>query len=104
MLKDTKNFLSIIYYIFFLNMVDLSNFYLKFVLWVPSNHWFLLARVWFWAIIAIVSTREYYEFIMNDKKTLGWNCWLSHMILLLEWCIIFKNSIGTFADPMPFWL
>ena len=105
MFSSTKNFISVLWYIIFVNLVDLSNFYLKFILYMPSDHWTLFIRVWYWAIMAIVSTREFYEFTKGGfTGKLGSQCWLSHAILCAEWMITYKNAGGMFNETMPFWL
>jgi phosphatidylserine synthase 2 len=105
MFSSSKNFVSIIWYIVFVNLVDLSNFYLKFLLWIPANNWILLLRVLFWAVLAIASTREYYEYVASGYKLrLGVHCWIAHLLLFLEWMIVIKNSSGIFNDPMPYWI
>ena len=105
MFSSCKMFISTIWYIAFVNLVDLSNFYLKYLLWMPSNHWILLIRVLFWAMQAIIATREYYEYVDSGfTKILGSHCWLAHLLVFLEWAFIVKNSAGLFTEPMPEWL
>lgn len=105
-----KRFYSFLWFIFFMNMVDLSNFFGKFVLWIPATHFILFIRVNIWAFLAIISTREYYEYITNKScKRLGPFIWLSHLILFIEWSIIYKFSEGFFNEEFPgyviyFWL
>jgi phosphatidylserine synthase 2 len=102
---SSKNFVTTIWYVAFVNLVDLSNFYLKFVLWIPANHWILLYRLLFWAIFAVACTREYYEYVQSGfKLRLGVHCWIAHLLLLVEWLIVITNSAGMFNDPMPLWL
>ena len=36
--SSSKNFVTTLWYIAFINLVDLSHFYLKFSLWIPPNH------------------------------------------------------------------
>lgn len=51
-----------------MNLVDLSNFFNKFVLWIPASHWVLQYRVYLWGLLAMGSTREYYEYIFSNDK------------------------------------
>jgi len=105
MFENVRNYLSVIYYIIFINLIDLSNFYLKYVLWLPSSHYLLFIRLNFWAFTGIISTREYYDYVKKDFKIpMGWNCWLQHIILFAEWMLILKNSQGQFPETMPIWL
>ena len=95
-------FRSVIWYIFFINMVDLSHFFMKHVLWIPADHNILFVRINLWACFAIVCTREYYEYITNESTTrFGLFNWLGHLILFLEWMIIFKNRGNYFTNPFP---
>lgn len=48
-----------------MNLVDLSNFFNKYILWIPASHILLQMRVYLWGLIAMSSTREYYEYIYN---------------------------------------
>eukprot|EP01017_Pseudomicrothorax_dubius_P042827 TRINITY_DN7046_c0_g1_i1.p1 TRINITY_DN7046_c0_g1~~TRINITY_DN7046_c0_g1_i1.p1 ORF type:complete len:394 (-),score=48.65 TRINITY_DN7046_c0_g1_i1:11-1192(-) len=66
MFSSTKRFLAVIWYVILVNIVDLSNFFNKYILWIPANHNILLYRVLLWAFISLVSTREYYEYITSD--------------------------------------
>ena len=102
---SSKNFITTLWYIVFINLVDLSNFYLKFTLWIPANHWILLSRLLFWAVFAIAGTREYYEYVSSGfKLRLGTNCWMVHILLFTEWMIVIKNNSDTFTEPMPMWI
>jgi Phosphatidyl serine synthase. len=56
-------------------------------------------------VLAIASTREYYEYVNSDfKLRLGAHCWIAHILIFLEWTIVIKNTMGTFTEPMPNWL
>jgi phosphatidylserine synthase 2 len=105
MFASSKNFVTTLWYIAFVNLVDLSNFYMKYILWVPANHNILLYRVLFWAFLAIASTREYYEYVTSGFKIrLGTHCWMAHLIIGCEWFFILKHSPGLFHDSMPLWI
>mmetsp|Transcript_827 Transcript_827/g.1823 ORF Transcript_827/g.1823 Transcript_827/m.1823 type:complete len:408 (+) Transcript_827:1813-3036(+) len=103
LLASPQNFLGTLFYICFVNLVDLSNFYLKFGLWIPASHWLLGIRISFWGIYAILATREYYEFY-RGAATLGSNTILAMTILASEWAISTKHNAGVFTEPMPDWL
>jgi len=105
-----KRFYSFLWFIFFMNMVDLSHFFGKFVFWIPPTHSILFIRVNLWAFLAMISVREYYEYISNKScKRLGPFVWISHLILFIEWSMIYKFSDGIFTEEFPryviyFWL
>jgi len=50
----------------------------------------------------MISAREYYEYLTNSQvKRLGYNTWLAHLILFVEWAIILKFNDGIFTTPFP---
>lgn len=53
-------------YCTFILVVDTNNFFLKYILFVPADHWLLVARVTLWGLIAINASREYYEFMASN--------------------------------------
>jgi len=105
MFGSCKNFITTVWYITFINLVDLSNFYLKYILWIPASHWTLILRVFFVAFYAIGATAEYHEYVSSGFKTrLGSHSWISHLICFVEWMIIFKHSRGMFVESMADWI
>lgn len=64
-LGSTRNFLFVVWYIIFVNLIDLSNFFNKFVLDIPADHPMLICRVFFWGFLAIAATREYHEYMIS---------------------------------------
>lgn len=103
LLSSPKNYLGVLVYAAFFNLVDLSNFYLKSALWIPAEHWLLLVRVSYWACVAVILTREYYEYLYAGAK-LGPFCWLGAFALAMEWLIVVKNIEELTTDAMPVWL
>ena len=100
--SSLKRFYSFVWFIIFMNLVDLSHFFMKHILLIPQTHWLLFIRINFWALLAIITTGEYYEYITNKYcKRLGPFVWLAHTILFIEWCITYKFSNGAFSKPFP---
>lgn len=100
--SSLKRFYSFLWFIIFMNLVDLSHFFMKHVLQIPQTHWMLFIRINFWALLAIITTGEYYEYITNKYcQRLGPFVWLSHIIIFIEWCIVYKFSNGNFVKPFP---
>ena len=103
--SSPRNFIGMLHFVCIFNLVDLSNFYLKYVLWMPSSHWLLLIRALYWACMSVIVTREYYEFVYSGfREKIGTFCWLGHFALAMEWLIVFKDSAGMFTQEMPVWL
>ena len=55
-----SNFLKIVFLIFFNQVEDLSRFFLKHILWIPSSHYILLTRALFLFSLGMLAIREFY--------------------------------------------
>jgi phosphatidylserine synthase 2 len=100
--SSLKRFYSFFWFITFMNLVDLSHFFMKHVLLIPQTHWLLFIRINFWALLAVITTGEYYEYITNKYcRRLGPFNWLAHTILFIEWCIVYKFCNDDFKKPFP---
>jgi len=85
--------------------VDCNNFFLKYILWVPANHWLLSIRLAVWAFLAIAATKEYYEYTANRYcYRIGPFVWLVAFTLLAESSIIFKFGSTMFHEPFPWYV
>ncbi len=100
--SSTKRFLQVTWFFVFMNLVDLSHFFLKYVLWIPQTHDLLAIRIYTWGFLAMIAAREYYEYITNPAcNRFGLNVWLAHVIVFVEWAYIIKFSDGLFNAPFP---
>jgi len=100
--SSVKRFYCVIWFFIFLNLVDLSHFFMKYILWIPITHRILEIRIYMWGLLAMSAAREYYEYLTNKTVTrLGYNLWLAHVILFTEWAIIIKFNDGIFLNPFP---
>jgi len=87
------------------NLVDLSNFFMKYVLWLPSTHYLLAIRIFLVGFLSIIATREYYEYVTNPKcQRIGPYVWMFHFLLAVEWMIVFKFKEDYFTSPFPTWI
>jgi len=105
--SSVRRFYSVLYYILLMSVVDLSNFFNKYVLWIPASHYTLAIRIFLWGFLSIVCTREYYEYISNNMfMRVGPFLFVGHLILFLEGMILYKFSRGTqnFSEPFPTWV
>ena len=100
--SSTKRFYLVIWYMIIANSIDTFNFFLKYILWLPSTHIILQIRCYIWVFTCTVATREYYEYITNKScKRTGPILWVSHLMLFIEFCIIKKFSSDDFKTPFP---
>ena len=103
--SSTKRFYQVLWFFVIMNLTDLSHFFLKYILWIPQTHNLLAVRINIIGFLAIISAREYYEYITNPNcKRFGFNIWLAHLILFVELSYIFKFSDGIFTAPFPWYV
>lgn len=97
-----RNFAYFIWLNVFFHALTLSNFFLKFILFIPASHLILTLRLCIWFPIGAAATREYYaDFTNESASTLEPFFWLAHFILFIEWSIVYKFSSGFFIEEFP---
>ena len=76
-LSTLERWLAVIGIIFMFLMTELSTFYLKFVLWVPPEHWIHAVRLFFLLLIGAVGLRETFQ-LLDDPECdkLGRQSWV----------------------------
>lgn len=86
-----------------MNLIDLSYFFNKYVLWIEPNHTIMKVRIFGLGFLCIAAAREYYTyisdrfrifFILSNVKRLGPSAWLVTMITISEWLLFAKNYDG----------
>ena len=97
--------MAITAYVVLILTVDCSNFFMKFVLWVPAEHDILKYRVALWGLAALAASKEWYEFSSNDFcHRLGPFAWLAFYTSAIEVLITVKNSYDMFDEPFPWYV
>ncbi|XP_057582160.1 phosphatidylserine synthase 2 isoform X3 [Hippopotamus amphibius kiboko] len=87
-------------------LAELNTFYLKFVLWMPPEHYLVLLRLVFFVNVGGVAMREIYDF-MDDPtlhKKLGQQAWLVAAITATELLIVVKYDPHTLTLSLPFYI
>jgi phosphatidylserine synthase 2 len=104
--SSTRRFWAVIYYVMLMNAVDLSNFFNKFVLWIPSSHFILTYRIFLWGFLSMVATKEYYTYITDPRcNRMGPFLWIGHFLIFMEGLLFWKFSKAEmFTAPFPFWV
>lgn len=102
MFDSLSNFLGTFWAISMSHIVDVNHFFLKYLLWIPVNHWVLLVRILMVGALGIVAIKEYYMFLRNrNYRRFSSSTWLYHFLLLIELFINIKFSVQTFDAPFP---
>eukprot|EP01022_Parablepharisma_sp_SALTPOND_P014347 TRINITY_DN1940_c0_g1_i1.p2 TRINITY_DN1940_c0_g1~~TRINITY_DN1940_c0_g1_i1.p2 ORF type:complete len:539 (-),score=20.74 TRINITY_DN1940_c0_g1_i1:1139-2755(-) len=102
MFDSLTNFLGVLWIIIVNDVTDLNNFFLKYVLWVPANHWTLLIRILILGFLGLVAVKEYYMFLTNKEyRRFSSSIWLMNFIFLAELAIWLKFGSQIFTEPFP---
>uniref|UniRef100_A0A8C4Q0C6 Phosphatidylserine synthase n=1 Tax=Eptatretus burgeri TaxID=7764 RepID=A0A8C4Q0C6_EPTBU len=91
--------------IFMFLLAELNTFYLKFVLWMPPEHYLVLLRLLFFVNAGGVALREVYDF-MNEHfaNKLGQQAWMVAAVIVTEFLIVVKYDPYTLTLPLPFYV
>ena len=102
MFSSLKRYLQVWFYIWFILSVDSLNFFMKYTLWINAESDILKARVAIWAFSAIVTSKEYFEYVDDPNcKRVGPFFWLSTYTVMIEYGIWIKFSQDVFAFNFP---
>ncbi|XP_071449421.1 phosphatidylserine synthase 2-like isoform X2 [Hetaerina americana] len=99
-----------LFIIFVFLLAELNTFYLKFVLWVPPDHYLNLIRLLFFLLWGAVALREGYQYLDDpDCTKIGRQSWIIIVIISTEFLIVAKYGWDTITIPIPkpissFWL
>ncbi|XP_004851784.1 phosphatidylserine synthase 2 isoform X1 [Heterocephalus glaber] len=87
-------------------LAELNTFYLKFVLWMPPEHYLVLLRLVFFVNVGGVAMREIYDFMddLKPHKKLGQQAWLVAAITVTELLIVVKYDPHTLTLSLPFYI
>ncbi|KAM0673034.1 hypothetical protein GVAV_003525 [Gurleya vavrai] len=97
-----KKYIGILVMCVAIMAAELNTFYLKYLLWIPSNHYFNLLRLILHVLMGCVAIREGYAYF-SDKmcKGFGYQLWLCIACISVESLICFKFGQGEFPNSCP---
>ncbi|MBN3290161.1 PTSS2 synthase, partial [Polypterus senegalus] len=104
--SNLRRWLAVCGIIFVFLLAELNTFYLKFVLWMPPEHYLVLLRLVFFVNVGGVAMKEIYDFMDDPKfhKKLGQQAWLVAAITATEFLIVVKYDPHTITLPLPFYI
>ena len=81
---------------------ELNTFYLKFVMWLPPEHWLNFVRLTFMLFWGAVGLREAFQLLDDpDCDRLGRQSWVLLAIVATELLICVKFGWQTITKPLP---
>lgn len=100
--RNIKNYLIALLVIVSFLLGELNCFYLKYLLWIPPNHYLNLIRLFLFLGMAAAGVRELYQYFYDSRcKKLGAQAWVGLACLFTEIMIIIKFSRNEFPNPAP---
>ncbi|CAN0424427.1 unnamed protein product [Lampetra fluviatilis] len=104
--SSLQRWLAVCGLIFMFLLAELNTFYLKFVMWMPPEHYLVLLRLIFFVNVGGVAMREVYDFMDDPRfnKKLGQQAWLVAAIIVTEFLIVLKYDTVTILKPLPFYV
>ncbi|XP_013403377.1 phosphatidylserine synthase 2-like [Lingula anatina] len=98
-----KRWLAMLGIIIMFLAAELNTFYLKFVLWIPPEHYLCLGRLVFFLFAGAVAMREAFQFLDDPNcKKFGRQAWMIAAIIITELLIVLKFDWQTVSKPIPF--
>jgi len=83
-------------------LCELCTFYLKFILWVPPEHWMNPTRLALYLLTGSVAMREFFQFFDDPKCTkFGYQSWIVVSSIVVEILIVVKFDKKTISMPPP---
>ncbi|XP_032787452.2 phosphatidylserine synthase 2 [Daphnia magna] len=83
-------------------LTELNTFYLKFVLWVPPDHWLNLVRLFLVLLWGAVGLRETFQYFDDpDCENFGRQSWVILAIVVTEFLIVARFDWETITKPLP---
>ena len=84
---------------------EANVFLLKYLLWIPPTHPFVIARVCMFGILAIPAVRDFYCFCREDSphRRLGPSAWVCCTAIFIETAVIIRygKETGAFSEALP---
>ncbi|RUS23347.1 phosphatidyl serine synthase-domain-containing protein [Endogone sp. FLAS-F59071] len=102
MTKSFQNYVAVILLLIIFLQVELNAFYLKYLLWLPPEHYLNIYRLCAMFLFALPATREVYQFLTDKNcNRFGPHAWLVIANIMTETIICFKFGRDEFPNPAP---
>ncbi|KAI9328322.1 phosphatidyl serine synthase-domain-containing protein [Zopfochytrium polystomum] len=101
-LDSFKNYAAVIGLLTIELQLELNAFYLKYLLWIPSEHFINIARLVMYFFLCMPAVREAYQYLTDKNcKKFGMHAWITTANILTEALICVKFGQGEFPNPTP---
>ena len=98
-----RSFIGFLLICALVTIIDLNIFFLKALLWIPTDHWLLAMRTALFVLISAEGTAELGRWIQGKQGSLD-QFFLGVGILIAELVCIVRFSKSVFHESMPLWV
>ncbi|KAF4678274.1 hypothetical protein FOL47_000001 [Perkinsus chesapeaki] len=99
--SNHRKLLVFLFMTIFVELLDTTLFFIKFELWMPTSHWILISRTFFWAFYAPPCTTELYKVLQGKLESFPIYLTVGTIIQCLELGLCIKYGRGVFNESMP---
>ncbi|EER19789.1 hypothetical protein Pmar_PMAR012233 [Perkinsus marinus ATCC 50983] len=99
--SDHRKLLLFLFITIFVEVLDTTLFFIKYELWMPTSHWILVCRTFFWAFFGPPCTTELYKLLYGQLSTFPLYLAVGTIIQCLELGLCIKFGQGVFHESMP---
>lgn len=100
--RTFRQYIGIIVLVFVILAAELNTFYLKYLLWIPPDHYLNLIRLIIHVLMGCVSVREGYAYFSDRMcKSFGYQLWICIACICVECLICVKFGKNEFTENMP---
>jgi len=97
--SNTFRFVQLLFIILCAQLNEMNAFLLKLYLWIPSEHWWNGARLFFIFFATVPAIRQFYFYVTDDKiKRMGSQLFVLLLIIALETLLVYKMSPNDIPD------
>ncbi|GFR70841.1 phosphatidylserine synthase [Elysia marginata] len=97
-----KRWLAMLGVISMFLLAELNTFYLKYVMWVPPEHYLCLGRLAFFLFMGAAAMREVFQYLDDPNcKKFGRQSWIIAAIIITELLISMKFDFEVMTKPIP---
>ena len=82
-------------------LAELNTFYLKYVLWIPAEHYLVFVRLLLYGMWAFVAVRETYDYVGGKSKAFGQQAWVISAIIFTELMLVCRFGHEIITIPFP---
>jgi len=96
-----KRFIQVHILLIGLMIIEFNAFLLKLFLWIPTEHWFNIVRMFLFLFVGFPAMRQYYFYVTDPNITkMGSQLFILILLIILECCLVYKSCDNMKRAPL----